>query len=48
MKNLSKMFEKQKRKKYEEIEFHNLIQDWVFTTFTGCGCTEVLGKMPGD
>ena len=40
------MFEK--KKKHEEIEFHNFIQDWVFTTFTGCGFREVLGKMLGN
>ena len=32
MENLSKVFQKQKRKKtQEEIEFNNSIQDWVFT-----------------
>ena len=32
MKNLLKVFQKQKRKNfYKEIEFHNSIQDWVFT-----------------
>ena len=33
MENLSRVFQKQKRtKSQEEIEFHNSIQDWVFTT----------------
>ena len=33
MENLSGVFQKQKRTKaHEEIEFHNSIQDWVFTT----------------
>ena len=34
MENRSRVFQKQKRKKktHEEIEFHNLIQDQVFTT----------------
>ena len=33
MENISRVFQEQKRKKsHEEIEFHNLIQDWVFTT----------------
>ena len=32
MENLSRVFQKQKRKKaYEEIEFHNSIQDSIFT-----------------
>ena len=26
------VFQKQKKKKHEEIEFDNSIQDWVFTT----------------
>ena len=30
MENLSRVFQKQKKKK-KEIEFHNSIQDWVFT-----------------
>ena len=33
MENLSRVFQKQKRKKKQgEIEFHNSVQDWVFTT----------------
>ena len=32
MKNILRVFQKQKRKKNEEIEFHKSIQDWVFTT----------------
>ena len=33
MENLSRVFQKQKRKKkHEEIEFDNSIQNWVFTT----------------
>lgn len=32
MENLSSVCQKQKKKKHEEIEFHNLIHDWVFTT----------------
>ena len=31
MKNLLKVFQKQTKKKHEETEFHNSIQDWVFT-----------------
>ena len=46
MKNLSRVFQKQKRKKKtpEEIESYDSIQGWVFTTFSGC--RKVLGKMP--
>ena len=33
-----------KEKKTHEIELHNSIQDWVFTTFNGC--RKVPGKMP--
>ena len=46
MEDLSRVFQKQKRKKkkHEEIEFHNSIQDWVLLPFTGC--RKVLGKMP--
>ena len=33
MENLSRAFQKEKRKKgHEEIEFHNSIQDWVINT----------------
>ena len=33
MQDLSKVFQKQKRKKtHEETEFHNSVQDWVITT----------------
>ena len=36
MENLSGVFQKKKKKKkkkaHEEIEFHNTVQDWVFTT----------------
>ena len=33
MENFSKVFQKQKNKNTnEEIEFHNSIQEWVFTT----------------
>ena len=31
MENLSTAFFKKKNKKKQEIEFHNSIQDWVFT-----------------
>ena len=33
MENISSVFQRQKRKKtHGETEFHNSIQDWVFTT----------------
>ena len=32
MENISKLFQKKKKKKHEEIEFYNSIQNWVFTT----------------
>ena len=34
MENLSRVFQKQKRKKktHEEIEFYKSIQDWVYTS----------------
>ena len=44
MKNLSRVFRKQKEKKKHEIEFYNSIQDWVFTTVYQF--TKVPGKTP--
>ena len=41
MENLSKT---KKKKTHEDIEFHNSIQDWVFTTVYQL--YKVLGKMP--
>ena len=32
MESLSRAFHKQTKKKHEETEFHNSIQDWAFTT----------------
>ena len=47
MENLSKLFQKQKRKTkktHEETEFHNSIQVEFLLPFTGCG--KLIGKMP--
>ena len=49
MENLSSVFQKQKtkqnkKKTHEEIEFHNSIEDWVFTTVYRF--RKVLGGMP--
>ena len=43
MENLSRVFQKQTKKTYEEIEFHNSIQDFLLP-FTGS--RKVLEKMP--
>ena len=32
MESLPRVFQKQKRKTHEKIEFHNSVQDWVLTT----------------
>ena len=39
-------FKNKKEKNHEEIEFHNSIQERVFTTFNGCSCRKVLERMP--
>ena len=45
MGNLSRVFQKQKRKKtHEEIEFHNQFKIEFLLPFTGC--RKVFGKMP--
>ena len=55
MENLSVVFQKQKKKKtHEEIEFHNSIQDCVFTIYlllVGEKCLEkylILAKREGS
>ena len=44
MENLSRVFQKQ-RKKHEEIEFHRF-QDWVWVLLLFTSCRKVPGKIP--
>ena len=38
-----KSFKVFSKKQHQDIEFHNSVKDWVFTT----SCRKVLGKIPG-